>query len=221
MHIENLPEAIRGVKRALRAALPNYAEVFRAVEAEMRRKVDAIVKEREAGGAVIPILQYPDLAAGSVSPELVEQVKERGACVIRNTFDQAQARAWDDEIAEYVERNRLDEKLANAAEDKYFGTLAAAKPQIYGINWSRPQVQARQAESLTRVRVFLNRLWQAESEGRRHFDPEQVPVYADRIRRRPPGSTSLGLSPHVDGGSVERWLDANFRKVYRHVFSGN
>jgi hypothetical protein len=71
------------------------------------------------------------------------------------------------------------------------------------------------------VRVFLNRLWLAESEGRRHFDPEQTPVYADRIRRRPPGSTSLGLSPHVDGGSVERWLDDNYRKVYRHVFSGN
>jgi hypothetical protein len=48
-----------------------------------------------------------------------------------------------------------------------------------------------------------------------------VPVYADRIRRRPPGSTSLGLSPHVDGGSVERWLDDNFRNAYRHVFSGN
>jgi hypothetical protein len=28
------------------------------------------------------------------------------------------------------------------------------------------------------------------------------------------------LSPHVDGGSVERWLDEGFRNVYRHVFSG-
>jgi hypothetical protein len=141
--------------------------------------------------------------------------------VIRGTFDQAQAKAWDNEIAAYVEENGLDAKLANAAEDKYFGTLASAKPQIYGIYWSRPQVQARQSESLTRVRVFLNNLWQAESERQRHFDPNQVPVYADRIRRRPPGSASLGLSPHVDGGSVERWLDDNFRKVYRHVFSGN
>jgi hypothetical protein len=96
-----------------------------------------------------------------------------------------------------------------------------SKPQIYGIYWSRPQVQARQAESLTRARVFMNRLWLAESEGRRHFDPEQTPAYADRIRRRPPGSSSLGLSPHCDGGSVERWLDENFRSVYRHVFSGN
>jgi hypothetical protein len=219
--IDNLPEAIRSTKKALREALPNHAEVFRQVEAEMRRRVDVIVKEREAGQAVIPIVQYSEIESGSVPAELIAKIKDRGACVIRRTFDPAQAEAWDNEIADYVEKNGLDAKLANAAEDKYFGTLASAKPQIYGIYWSRPQVQARQAESLTRVRVFLNNLWQAESEGKRHFDPNEVPVYADRIRRRPPGSASLGLSPHVDGGSVERWLDENFRKVYRHVFSGD
>jgi Protein of unknown function (DUF1479) len=219
--IDNLPEAIRSTKKALRKALPNHAEVFRQVEAEMRRRVDIIVKEREAGQSVIPIVQFSDVKAGTVPADLIAKIKDRGACVIRGTFDAAQAQAWDDEIATYVEENGLDAKLANAAEDKYFGTLASAKPQIYGIYWSRPQVQARQSEQLTRVRVFLNNLWQAESEGQRHFDPNVVPVYADRIRRRPPGSASLGLSPHVDGGSVERWLDENFRRVYRHVFSGD
>lgn len=219
--VENLPEAIRDVKKKLRRELPAYASVFQEVESEMHRKVVQIVKEREAGEAVIPVLQYSDIAAGSVPPEMISKIKDRGACVIRQTFTPEQARAWDDEIARYVEENGLNEKLAHAAEDKYFGTLAAAKPQIYGIYWSRPQVQARQSESLTHVRIFLNRLWLAESEGRRHFDPDQVPVYADRIRRRPPGSSSLGLSPHVDGGSIERWLEPNFRNVYRHVFSGN
>jgi hypothetical protein len=219
--IDNLPQAIQSTKKLLRQALPNHAEIFRQVEAEMRRRVDVIVSERESGQVVIPVVQYADVAAGSVSPQLIAKIKDRGACVVRETFDQAQAKTWDNEIAAYVEENGLDAKLANAAEDKYFGTLASAKPQIYGIYWSRPQVEARQSESLTRVRNFMNNLWQAESEGQRHFDPNQVPVYADRIRRRPPGSASLGLSPHVDGGSVERWLDENFRKVYRHVFSGN
>src|SRR6201996_18930 len=219
--IDNLGEAIRTSKKALREALPNHAEVFRQVEAEMRGRVNAIVKEHETGQPVIPVVQYAEVASGAVSPRLVAKIKERGACVVRGTFERAQAEAWDNEIAAYVEENGLDAKLANAAEDKYFGTLASAKPQIYGIYWSRPQVQARQSESLTRVRVFLNQLWQAKSEGRQHFDANEVPVYADRIRRRPPGSASLGLSPHVDGGSVERWLDENFRKVYRHVFAGN
>jgi hypothetical protein len=219
--VVNLPEAIRDMKKKLRRELPSRASVFQEVESEICRKVAQIVKEREAGETVIPVLRYSDLAAGSVSPEMISKIKDRGACVIHETFAPEQARAWDAEIARYVDENGLNERLANAAEDKYFGTLDAAKPQIYGIYWSRPQIQARQSESLTRARVFLNHLWLAESEGRRHFDPELVPVYADRIRRRPPGSTSLGLSPHVDGGSVERWLDDNFRNVYRHVFSGN
>jgi len=220
-HVENLPEAIREVKKKLRRELPSYAAVFREVESEMIRKVAQIVKEREAGEDVIPVLPYSDIATGSVSPEMAAKIKDRGACVIRQTFPSEQARAWDDEIAKYVEVNDLDAKLANRAADKYFGTLAASKPQIYGIYWSQPQVQARQSEPLTQVRRFLNRLWKCESEGRRHFDPDHVPAYADRIRRRPPGATSLGLSPHVDGGSAERWLEPNFRNVYRHVFSGD
>jgi len=219
--IENLPEAVRTTKHQLRAALPGYRDVFREVEADMRRRVEEIVSEREAGCDVIPIVQYADIAAARVSPDLVKKIKARGACVVRETFSPEQATAWDEEIAGYVEKNNLDAKLANAAEDKYFGTLASAKPQIYGIYWSRPQVQARQSEQLTNVRAFLNNLWRSESDGVRHFNPNETPAYADRIRRRPPGSASLGLSPHVDGGSIERWLDVNFRKVYRHVFAGN
>ncbi len=220
LEIENLPEAIRSIKKSLRQTLPNYAQVFREVEAEMRQRIDEVVKERNADIAVIPELSYAEIASNAISAKDSERIKARGACVIRRVFDPAQAKAWDDEIAKYVEDNHLDQKLANAAEDKYFGNLMSAKPQIYGIYWSRPQVMARQSEELTRVRSFLNRLW-TSSDGRTHFDPNDVPVYADRIRRRPPGSSSLGLSPHVDGGSIERWLDDNFRNVYRHVFSGN
>ena len=220
LQIDNLQETISATKRALRRALPDYAGAFNDVEKEMKRRVDAIVRDRDSGQPVIPMVEYPDIVAGTVSPATVATIKDRGACVIRNVFAREQVREWNDEIGRYVDGNGLTEKLTHAAEDKYFGTLAAAKPQIYGIYWSRPQVEARQSESLTRARIFLNGLWIAESEGRRHFDPEQVPVYADRIRRRPPGSTALGLSPHVDGGSVERWLDEGFRNVYRHVFSG-
>jgi len=219
--IKDLPEEIRAIKKNLREALPNHAAIFAEVEAEMKQRVATIVQERDAGEDVIPTLQYADIEAGKVSPERIAKIKERGACVIRQTFPAEQARAWDDEIAWYVEENGLTAKLAHAAVDNYFGDLKSAKPQIYGIYWSRPQVQARQSDSLTRVRVFLNKLWKAESEGKLYFDPNHVPSYADRIRRRPPGSATLGLSPHVDGGSVERWLDENFRNVYRHVFSGD
>ena len=56
------------------------------------------------------------------------------------------------------------------------------------------------------VRCFLNSFWRHESEGRVWFDPDRDTAYPDRIRRREPGSPSLGLSPHTDNGSIERWL---------------
>ena len=31
------------------------------------------------------------------------------------------------------------------------------------------------------------------------------------------GDSSFTLGPHVDGGSTERWEDAEYRKVYRHL----
>ena len=138
--ITDLPASIRSVKKSLRDALPNYAEIFQDVEAEMHRKVDLLVKERDGGHDVIPTVQYADVEAGTVSPEMIAKIKDRGACVVRQTFPVAQASAWDDEIGNYVDENGLTAKLANAAVDNYFGDLASAKPQIYGIYWSRPPV---------------------------------------------------------------------------------
>ena len=221
LQIDDLPSAIRKAKSELRKMLPNYREVFVEVEAAMIKEAEHIATLRDRGESVIPEIQFEDIAANRVSPEQIATVKARGACVIRKVFDRSLAEQWDKDIAEYVERNHLDKKLENRAEDKYFGQLASSKPQIYGVYWSRPQVQARQSAELTQARVFLNRLWRTESEGRVHFDPLHVPTYADRLRRRPPGSETLGLSAHCDGGSVERWIETNFRQVYRKVFSGN
>jgi hypothetical protein len=221
LQIDDLPSAIREAKRALRQALPNYREVFLAVEEDIKQQAGVIAAQRARGDLVIPELAYADIAAQRVSVDTIALIRARGACVVRRVFSSEQATQWDAQIAEYVDTNNLDERLLNRAEDKYFGNLASSKPQIYGVYWSKPQVAARQSPELTATRVFLNRLWKAESEGRQHFDPDHVPVYADRLRRRPPGSESLGLSAHCDGGSVERWLEENFQRVYRHVFNGD
>ncbi len=221
LHIDDLPATIRQTKRQLRDMLPDYRAVFAEVQAYMNREADRIERRRDSGLSVIPEIAFDDIAHDRIGAEQIAQIKAHGACVIRNVFERTCVEQWDRDIADYVERNRLDIKLMSRAEDKYFGNLASSKPQIYGIYWSKAQVVARQSPALTQARVFLNRLWRAQSEGRVHFDPEHVPAYADRLRRRPPGSESLGLSAHCDGGSVERWIEPNFRRVYRHVFSGN
>lgn len=221
LQIDDLPGAIRAAKRRLRAELPNYREAFLDVATAIEQQVVAIERERLEGKPVIPEIPYSSIASGTVDDELTRALKARGACVVRGVFDPRQVEEWDRSIGEYLERNNFADRLSRRADDKYFGELSSSKPQIYGIYWSKPQVEARQSPELTKARVFLNHLWTVQGSASMAFDPDHAPVYADRLRRRPPGSKSLGLSPHCDGGSVERWLDENFRRVYRHVFGGD
>lgn len=51
-------------------------------------------------------------------------------------------------------------------------------------------MQARQSEEMALAQSFLNRLWQVEHDGKRWFNPDISIIYPDRIRRRPPGTTS-------------------------------
>lgn len=52
--IDDLPAAIRTTKAVLRAAMPNRAPVFRALEGDIARQADAILTDRAQGRDTIP-----------------------------------------------------------------------------------------------------------------------------------------------------------------------
>jgi hypothetical protein len=219
--VDDLPEAVRSAKREIRAQLPRLEQVFAEVEELMRREVDEIQQRRARGRPVIPVLEFAAIARGEVPEQAVREIRRRGVAIVRGVVPRGQAAEWDAAIGEYLARNRYAERPADPSLDRYFGSLASGRPQIFGIYWSKPQVQARQHPALAETRAFLNALWRHESGGSVHFIPDRECTYADRIRRREPGDRSLGLSPHVDAGSVERWIDPGYRQVYREVFAGD
>lgn len=216
----DMAAAIVEAKRALRARIGDVAGALAEVEDWMREEVAAVVAARDAGEQVFPVVRYDDIAAGTVAADTLAAIRRRGCAVVRGTFPRERAEAWDDELAAYLASNGFADAYRGPADDVFAG-LSSGRPQIYPVYWSKPQMRARQDERMVAVRTFLNTFWRHESQGRTWFDPTRDTAYPDRIRRREPGSASLGLSAHTDSGSVERWLLPAYQRVFRHVFSGN
>jgi hypothetical protein len=218
---EEIRTQIVETKRRPRADRGAITHAFSQVEDAMKAQADAIQTEVAAGRSPIPEIDYATIREGTVSEHARERVRERGAVVVRGVFPRTQAEQWNDELGDYITANgyyRLAEERRGL--DNYFSQLDSGRPQIFGIYWSKPQVQARQGESMAATKRFLNHLWQADGPEGREFDPDNDCAYADRTRRREPGDRALGLSPHMDAGSHERWVDPAHQRIYAPVFAG-
>lgn len=215
---DDLSTQIRALKQAARAQIGDVEGLFKTVEAFIEREVDDIESVRAAGGDVWPEIEYDEIANGRVSDEQMGAIKRRGCAVIRNHFPRERAIQWDRALVSYLDDNDFDRVYRGPADD-FFGSLSASRPPILPIYWSHAQMEARQDDRMAAVQSFMNRLWTHESEGQRWFDPDRNLLYPDRVRRRPPGTTSDGLGAHVDSGSIERWLHPAYQKVFRHVLN--
>lgn len=199
----------------------NVASHFSRCRDEMLRGVQEITDRRAQNKTVIPELSYRAIKENKVTGDDINQIRQRGCVIVRGVFDRQQAEDWNTELGQYLDDNNYyDKAQEKAGLDNYFGDLKDAKPQIFGVYWSRPQVMARQAESMAATKRFLNRLWDTSAPAGPEFDPDQDFSYADRTRRRAPGDTTLGLSPHMDAGSYERWVDPAFQQIYKSIFNG-
>lgn len=223
MNTENFNTApfIAQAKRDIKS---NYdvEKAFNRIREKMLRAVDDVVVQQAKTAAVVPEISYTAVSENNVSKADINAIRHRGCVIVRNVFSHQQATDWNNELGDYLDSNRyLERAREKAGLDDYFGDLQDAKPQIYGVYWSRPQVMARQAKSMAQTKSFLNRLWDVTAPAGPEFNPDMDYSYADRTRRRAPGDTTLGLSPHVDAGSYERWIDPAFQKIYASIFAGD
>ena len=219
---DDLPAAIREVKAALKARIAasgrTVEEVFAVVERRVRAEVEEIEAVLARGETAWPVLDYADIAAGSVPAEQVALLRRRGCLVVRGHFPREQALAWDAGIVEYVDGNHFFDNYRGPGDD-FFGSVGST-PEIYPIYWSPAQMQARQSDRMATVQAFLNGFWKHESEGVRWFDPGRDSLYPDRIRRRPEGADSRGLGAHLDPGTLDLWMTEAYQKAFRHLFDG-
>jgi hypothetical protein len=219
---EDLATAVKEIKGALRERIAasgrTVEEVVAMLEDQLAAEVREIEATRDRGEPVWPVIDYRDIAAGTVGPEIRELLHRRGCVVVRGQFEHERARGWDAELVDYVDRNGFFEQYRGPGDD--FFASVGSKPEIYPVYWSRPQMEARQSEEMARVQGFLNGLWRHESDGVQWFDPGRDSLYPDRIRRRPPGTDSAGLGSHLDPGTLDLWMTQEYQRAFRHLFDG-
>ena len=92
------------------------------------------------------------------------------------------------------------------------------QPYILQLYWSRAQVEARTHPRALALHHALNSMWHDDDDPEQKF--AEPLAYADALRIRPPGIPFTGLGPHIDAGSLCRWGDPEYRKVYDKIWAG-
>lgn len=95
----------------------------------------------------------------------------------------------------------------------------ADNPAVYELYWTPTQVKARAHSNVLKTQAFLSSLWHS-SDPSSEISTTYPLSYADRFRIRKPGDAKFALGPHTDGGSVERWEDAEYSRVYSKILQG-
>nr|XP_019012115.1 uncharacterized protein I206_02957 [Kwoniella pini CBS 10737]OCF50896.1 hypothetical protein I206_02957 [Kwoniella pini CBS 10737] len=158
----------------------------------------------------IPQITYDELTSPSSSPEVIEAIKTTGAFVLKNVIDRKVAEEWLSQTKSYIKAN--PEVKGFPKDDK----------QVFELYWSKVQLEARSHPRALEVqKALLNLFSNSKREGNEDVSTKVALSYADRLRIRHPGDARFALGPHADGGSVERWEDPNYRKVYEQILRGN
>jgi len=211
---------IKKVKKELRNHSKNYRENFVKIEKFIESEIQEILYFKKNNKSIIPEISINEIDQNKT--RVIDDIKKRGCVIIRNVFENKFIENLNLQLEKYIDENNYYEDQKKKADlDKYFSDLKSGKPQIYGIYWSKAQIEIRHSEQMAKVKKWLNNLWLYENSEYKVFDPNKELSYADRVRRREPGDKTLGLSPHCDAGSVERWVDKGYQGVYENIFADN
>ena len=206
------------LKSKLKDYSKDYKENFNKIEKYIKSEIEEISKLKASKKSIIPEISFNQI--NERNTKFIESIKKRGCVIVRDVFENLTIERLNNDLEKYIEENNYyDDQKKKSGLDKYFSDLKSSKPQIMGLYWSKAQMEIRHSENMLKVKKWLNNLWIYKNDEYEVFDPSKELSYADRVRRREPGDNTLGLSPHCDAGSVERWSDDYYQKIYKDIFS--
>ncbi|KAH7418461.1 duf1479 domain-containing protein [Cadophora sp. MPI-SDFR-AT-0126] len=171
--------------------------------------LNSVTSRLEAqGNTAVPIFQADDVLS---NPAILESMKDAGCCIVRGVIPKAEASQYFQDIQEFIADNK----------DTITG-WPAESVAIYHLYSSPVQLQIKTNPRHLQLQRLLNSIWIDSSCSTEENAAQSEPIlYPDGLRIRQPGQEFLGLGPHIDGGSLSRWADSEYRKTYHGIFSGH
>ncbi|KAH8657776.1 hypothetical protein BX600DRAFT_59064 [Xylariales sp. PMI_506] len=158
------------------------------------------------GTDAIPVLEMADVRENGLSDAVRAELKAKGCCVVRGVVAEDEANTLFQDLKEFVADNK--------GAIKGWPIESPAMLNLYN---SPTQVAVRTHPNQIMLQRLLNSLYHDET-GESSAEPLS---YTDATRIRPPHQEFLGLGPHIDAGSLCRWADPQYRKVYDRIFAGS
>ncbi|XXH05490.1 hypothetical protein Hte_011920 [Hypoxylon texense] len=202
-----LTERFAKIKRNIIAGNEKaVADSFYRLLSQLRKEADRIAA---AGPDIIPIIDYFDIHDPTKVAAFRDALQKRGVAIVRKVIPTNVTQSWKEETEEYLRHN------------PHTKGIPARDPQLYELFWGPGQVKARADSRVLEVQRFVMNMWHSNNETALVSSNHPV-TYADRMRIRRPGDTSLGSGPHIDNGSVERWEPDGYGRAgtYAKIFQG-
>ena len=167
-----------------------------------------VAEVRKKGNKVVADVDFAAVQSGSVPQSFLDSIKHRGVGIVRNVIPRKYALELKEKAFEYVAANK--DRVRAFPPDS---------PAVYELYWSPTQTLARGHPNMLKTQSFLTTLWHSSNPAS-EISTTYPLAYADRIRIRQPGDAKFALGPHTDGGSLERWEDPTYSKVYQKILDG-
>ncbi|KAG9964054.1 DUF1479-domain-containing protein, partial [Aureobasidium melanogenum] len=200
-----LPDRYRDLKRNLTTGFEEQIQrSWDDLVEVLKVRTEEVATKREA---IIPQMKFSDIQTGSVPPETIQAIRRTGVAVVRGVVPKDVTEGLLTDVREYFSKHKFNGFPSDTD-----------KKVVYESYWSSSQVKARSHPNMLATQSFMNQLYTADTNQK--VDLTTPLTYCDRVQIRPPGDKLFALSPHVDGGGVERWEDRAYGHVYRNIFKG-
>ena len=141
INTDHIDEEIKIAKSELYVGAVDFKKAFNLMDAKIDCDIREIEKLISRGKSPVPEISFHDLS--SADNNFADIVRKRGCVIVRNVFSKSRVDQWNENLLDYVRENNYFDKQAQKVEmDQYFSSLGSGKPQIFGLYWSRPQMEA-------------------------------------------------------------------------------